>query len=322
MIKKEIPEVQIELTNICNSNCATCPIPSMKRERKFMDFSLFKKIIDDLSNMNYTGNISPFLNGESLLVPNVLDYFRYIRSKVPKATITLYSNGSKLDNFTDSILNEDLLDDLVISFDGGTKEVYENVRKGMSFDKVSSNVHKFISRRNKLGKKRLRVIISMVVTKLNYHTRMDLKKEFNDADEVNFHKCFNYAGQHGGDSEYPKNKIISFLTKQNFCQRLNLAITILVDGRVALCCFDYEGKEIIGDIKNNSIMDVWNGEKLNRKIDDLKHRRFENLPLCSRCDFINHNIFSRQIIKIESLISKSQRSYNFLKNLWIKFSLK
>jgi radical SAM protein with 4Fe4S-binding SPASM domain len=321
MAKKSLPNVQIELSNICNAHCVICPISKMKRKREIMNFKLFKNIVDQLSEINFDQTVAPFLEGESLLIPNILDYLRYIRKKLPKAKVSLISNGTRLDKLADSILKEGLLDSLVISFDGGNKESYEAVRRGLSFEKISNNVHKFISRRKDLKKEKPTVSISMVVTNKNYNSQNELKKEFSDADDIGFHKRFNWAGQHG-PVKTSKNRLKTFLTKQNYCQRFNSTITILADGRVALCCFDYEGTELLGDLKKQSIMEVWNGKKTNQIIRYLKNRNFEKLPLCSRCDFINHNIISRQVIKIENIISKYPPLYKFLKNLWIKFSPK
>jgi radical SAM protein with 4Fe4S-binding SPASM domain len=283
-----------------------------------MDFSLFKKIIDECKENNFEGTIAPFLNGEALLVPNILHYLKYIRKQIPNASISLYTNASKLSNEIGlKIIKENLLDILTISFDGGTKEAYESVRVGLSFEDVKKNVHTFINNRNILKKEKLKVIISMVVTKENIDTKKDLEKEFSDADEVGFHKFFNYAGQLSPTQNKQQNKLKNFLYKQNFCNRLRDCITILVNGDVALCCFDYEGKVIIGNVKNSTIKEVWNGERLERIREDLKHRNFDKLPLCSRCSFLDNNILERQLVKIEPKIKKNKRLYKFLKNIYV-----
>jgi len=311
------PNVQIEVTNFCNAKCTICPVKIMKRKRGTMNFELFKKIIDECSKNNFKGVMFPFLEGESLLVPNFLNYLKYIRKKLPYTTINLFTNGSKLSNELGlDILKEDLLDVLTVSFDGGTKESYESIRKGLSFKEVKNNVHNFIKNKNILNKNKPFVEISMVVTKENKNTMEDLKKEFKDADDVTFHKFFNWGGQLK-KPKIEKSKIKNFFTKRNFCSRIDNYMTILINGDVALCCWDYEGKVILGNIKNSSIKEVWNGEKFREVRKALKNRDFEKLPLCTNCDFINQNIIYRQIIMMESFLRKSPWLYKRMKNFYV-----
>lgn len=47
------PEVfAIEFTNYCNLNCAICHRRKMERKVEYVDFSLFKKIIDEVKRCN------------------------------------------------------------------------------------------------------------------------------------------------------------------------------------------------------------------------------------------------------------------------------
>jgi sulfatase maturation enzyme AslB (radical SAM superfamily) len=108
----------------------------MKREPEIMDFKLFEKIIDKLEERIFR-NYFTFFNGEPLLVPNFLDYLRLIRVKVSNAKVHLFTNASKLNEESgETIIKERLLDRLWVSFDGGTKESYESVRRNLSFESV------------------------------------------------------------------------------------------------------------------------------------------------------------------------------------------
>jgi len=156
----------------------------------------------------------------------------------------------------------------------------------------------------------------MVVTKENKGTMENLKNEFKDADDVTFHKFFNWGGQLK-QAELEKSKIKDFLTKRNFCSRIDDCMTILVDGSVALCCWDYEGRVILGNLKNSTIKEVWVGEELKKVREALKNRDWKNLPLCVNCDFINQNIIYRQAIKMESLIQKFPWLYKAMKKFYV-----
>lgn len=154
--KPDFPRViQIELCSYCNAKCIMCPTKNMKRKREVMDFELFGKIVTELKERNYDGDIQTSHTGESLLVPNFVEYLELLKVGVPKAKVYLCTNGSKLDDkLGEIILAKELLDVLIISFDGATKEEYESIRKGLSFDSVRENVHRFLSNRELMGKKK------------------------------------------------------------------------------------------------------------------------------------------------------------------------
>jgi len=317
------PSLHIEINNFCNSKCIICPLKTMKRKPETMDFNVFKKIIDELKEKDYSEDISPFFIGEPFLVPNILDYLRYLRQNVPRAYIRLFTNASKLTSeLSHAIIKEQLFNRLVVSFDGGTKEAYESVRVGLSFDEVRNNVHEFIRIRNGHGKKTPLVEISMVVTKNNKNTTKDLEQEFKDANMVTFHKYFEASVP--GTSKWiynpmPKNsRIKNFLNKRNYCYYFD-SLMILSNGVVANCCADYEGLYPLGDCKKETIEQIWNGEILKKRKEDLKHRRFKNLPFCANCDEIDQNILVGQAFKMEKFFKHFPRIYKVLQIFYAKY---
>jgi len=82
LIKKSVvwgfpPIVMIEPTNICNLKCPMCPSGngSLKREKGYMDFPLFQKIIDEIAKKIFSGcfveSSEPFLNKDFLKMSKV-----------------------------------------------------------------------------------------------------------------------------------------------------------------------------------------------------------------------------------------------------------
>lgn len=277
----EFPDhVYVELTNICNARCTICATPAMKRPREIMSRDLFRKIVGECGERRAT-KILPFLHGESLLVPGVIDYFREARQLAPGAHINLTTNGSRLtEEVAEAFLEEDLIDSLIVSIDGGDKETFEAIRLGLNYEQVRDNVVRFIRRRQELGKSSPRVSISMVTVDENKHSRKGLRKEWQEADEVRDSVYFNWAGKLDNDGR-TANKI-------NFCERLYHYLTILADGRVAMCCFDSEAEYAVGDVTRQSLYEVWHSEAFNRVRRLLYERDFDQLKICGRCDYVNH----------------------------------
>ena len=282
--------VYVELTNICNAKCTICATPTMQRSRGIMSMALFRKIVDECGRYK-PKKILPFLHGESLLVPNVVDYFRYIRKVAPGVHVNLTTNGSQLSGaLTDIFLKENLLDSVVVSIDGGNKKTFEKIRLGLNYERVRENVLYFIKRRNQLGKSSPKVTISMVTVNENKHTRKKLKKVWKEADEVNFSVYFNWAGKLESHRKI-HNKI-------NYCERLYHYITILVDGRVGMCCFDSEGKHSVGHVNEQSIYEIWHSDQFNQKRKWLYEKQFNRLALCARCDYINHPAWTTHLVRL------------------------
>lgn len=257
---------------------------------------LFQKIVDECAQHG-ARKILPFLHGESLLVPGVLDYFRYIRCAAPDTHLNLTSNGSKLSRqISEEILQEDLLDSLIISIDGGDKETFEAIRLRLSYDEVRDNVLHFLRRRDELGKEKPKVSIAMVTVEENTHSREKLKEAWAEADEVRFSVYFNWAGKLSNHGRSP-NKI-------NYCERLQHYITILADGRVALCCFDSEAEFAVGDLNTQSIHEVWHSSEFDERRRQLYERDFERLTLCAGCDYVNHPAWVTPFARVRPLLSR------------------
>ncbi len=290
-------QVYVELTNACNARCTVCATPSMLRKREIMDFTLFRKIVDECAR-HKARKILPFLHGETLLVPGVLDYFRYIRKTSPGTHINLTTNGSKLsEQLSEAFLTEDLLDSLIISFDGADQQTFESIRIGLSFEGIRKNVAHFLRRRNELGKRDPRVSIAMVSVRENDDSRAHFADVWKDADEVRFSVYFNWGGKLENDGR-TANKV-------NFCERIYHYITILADGRVALCCFDSEAEYAVGDIKTQSVHEVWHSAAFQKRRRQLYQKDFATLKLCGKCDYINHPAWMTPLIRIRPYLMRT-----------------
>jgi MoaA/NifB/PqqE/SkfB family radical SAM enzyme len=88
--------VEIETTTICNRKCVYCPNSKISRPQTSMDKATFKKIIDSLAEIGFSGRISPHFYGEPLMDERLPELIKYTRGKLPKAHIKLFSNGDLL----------------------------------------------------------------------------------------------------------------------------------------------------------------------------------------------------------------------------------
>jgi len=92
--------VSIETITVCNRRCAYCPNSKFDRglaeNKKFLKTELFYKLVDELSELEFSGIVSPCLYGEPLLDERLVQFMAYTRSKLPLAKICIFSNGDFL----------------------------------------------------------------------------------------------------------------------------------------------------------------------------------------------------------------------------------
>jgi len=290
-------QVYVELTNVCNARCTVCATPGMKRPRKIMDFDLFRKLLAECGDRK-AKKVLPFLHGETLLVPKVVDYFREARRLAPETHINLTTNGSRLTpELAETFLREKLVDSLIVSIDGSDRESFESIRLGLNYEEIRRNVLYFIRLRNRLGLDLPRVSIAMVTIEANRDRWREFARQWSEADEVRSSVYFNWAGKL--DSE-PKLR-----HKINFCERLYHYITILADGRVAMCCFDSEAEYVVGDARTQGIHEIWHSEEFQKKRALLYEKNFDELKICGGCDYLNHPSWMIPFLRFRPQIESS-----------------
>lgn len=70
--------ISIEVTNICNAKCWFCAQPFSKRKKGYIDFSLYRKIADEISqNTSNIKSIALFMDGEPTLHKKLVEFLKY-----------------------------------------------------------------------------------------------------------------------------------------------------------------------------------------------------------------------------------------------------
>jgi radical SAM protein with 4Fe4S-binding SPASM domain len=78
---------------------------------------------------------------------------------------------------------------------------------------------------------------------------------------------------------------------------------VLAGGEVIPCCADWKGVNVLGDINNTSILEIWNGDRLRRlRIEHLKGNKGKTNPCkdCTMndyCDYDNIDQYADECIK-------------------------
>jgi hypothetical protein len=245
--------VDIELSSVCNMKCPMCYTRTEVFKKSvwqgFMDFGFFCKIIDQLS-VNRVYSIRLSWRGEPTLNPRFLDCVRYAREKGIKEIASL-TNALRLTPDMFEALVDLQMDWLTISFDG-VGEAYEKIRNPAKFDEMVAKIRAFaeIKERKRSIKPVVRLQGVWPAIAENPEAYFELFEPL--VDEVSVNSLLDFL-HHDDEVEYIEN----FTCPVPFHR-----LVIGSDGRAFMCISDEYGREPIGDAKQQSIHEIWNGPKM------------------------------------------------------------
>lgn len=266
--------VDIELASVCNLKCPMCYTISdefkQKVNTKFMDFDLFKKIIDEIAKDVPAIRLS--LRGESTLHPKFIESINYAKEKGIKE-ISFLTNGSKLTRDYFIKIMEAGATWITISFDG-LREEYEKIRKPLKYEDTLNKIKEI-----KKIKEEFNSHIPVIKIQGIWPSIKNNPEEFYNTfkpyvDNIAFNPLVNI------DIKSNKKEFLD-----NFsCPMIYQRLVIGADGLVMLCANDENNTNVIGNIYNESVYDIWHGEKLN-KVREI-HKTpcgYKDLEVCKNC---------------------------------------
>ena len=274
----------IEPTNYCNLRCSMCP-RELNRPLGYMDVALFEKIIDESVLSGRRLIITLNKDGEPLLHPELPKMIKYAKEGKAAYKINFYTNGILLTETKSLELMKSGLDTIHISMDAFTKETYKKIKNSQMLEVVEENVKRLV-----VLKKRLRSKLPLVVVKIlqSPDTQSEIKPFMNKwkdiADFVEIGEFHTWDGTLNGSSSSNPNNSPNGINRSP-CTFLWYNPVILWDGRVTICCVDYQGKGIIGDIKENTLAEIWQGDALQKIRRAHLEGLYNTIPLCSKCQF-------------------------------------
>ena len=276
--------VWVEASSRCNLQCSFCGNSQLpEQDRGFMDLDLFRGLADEASGRIRQFNM--FHRGESLLHPRISEMVRYARDKGIRTRI--HTNGTVLGTDLSRELIQSGLGVLSISFDGYDKAMYESNRKGACFESVLTNVMNLLHAKKEMGAREPFVAVELMEIS-DYPPDVLARKrlEFVGAfrglplDKFVIRRPHNWGGlvEIDGTPETPGGRIA--------CPLLWHALVVYWDGRVMPCPQDFFGALQLGNAREQSLAEIWNGEPLRELRREMRRpRELERSP-CAECDRI------------------------------------
>jgi radical SAM protein with 4Fe4S-binding SPASM domain len=277
--------LQIDLfcVDACNLSCPMCPRGVWDNSKKgYMDKEVIIRILDEsckygLEAFNFGGL------GEPTVHPNAAEIINYAKNK-GVTDVNMHTNGTRLNTKRSTEFINSGLDRIIISLDSANKESYEKIRVGAKFEKTYSSVIEFIEIREKLNSKKPHI-------KVNF-----IDMDENDDEERNY--FINYWKDKANrigilrylDFGCYEDSFEELYFKDNYkqdnkycCSEIWRRLSIWSDGTATICTRDFNKHESIGNIYENTISEIWLGEKMNKFRDLHRNGDFKNIPICATC---------------------------------------
>ncbi len=286
--------VYVEPSSYCNLECRFCPQHTGKGDfpKYNMSVETFQKTLADIAKFPNKPSLMRFCGiGDPLFNKNISDI------------ITLASDANVVER-TELITNGLLLNDrliekfsrhlgrIVISVEGLSSGDYadfalrkvdfaaflESIEKFYRFTNRTCTIHIKIHNQAVLTDDRKKIFFdtfSPICDEIYIENLVDLWPEVSSNLGIN-------AGHRFESTKPSESKV---------CPQIFKSLQINADGRVLPCCVDWKSMNIVGNLKENSLQEIWSG----KTIRDLQLKHLQGLRhTFSPCKGCNHNEYSEK----------------------------
>lgn len=281
----DYPKVIGILTGIypCNYSCRMCPQFSEKPDYKTeMSFDQYKFIIDQLPDDGVRLELASY--GETLMVDDIGKMIRYAKEKRSKIPVCMATNGLLLNDEVAEMLIDSKIDIVQVSLNAPERDSFKWLIGIDAYNKASDNIKRFAKRKKELKSRKPEIYTHIINIKEleSAHTDKFVKEWNKIVDRADTRPLGNWGGLINENGctrtwELPK--------KRYPCAWLWFSTKILPDGEVHKCFVHFlSHKPGIGNINNNTLKNIWEGEKLKAIREKHLQGRYDEEPLCGKCD--------------------------------------
>lgn len=287
--------VQVQTKSDCNSACRICPhrITEKTQPQGEMSVELFHKVVDEcLAQPNFSG-LGLALQNEPLVdprLPELMGYFTQRRPEESPAILFLATNGIELTPRTFARLRDAGLDFLQVSVNADSKEEYERLSPGRSWETLQRNLGALMEQ----DLSRVGVHLSFVRTRTNHEEIQRAVRAWRKRGvQAYIHHLSNRAGSLETYGEYfieeerlsAGQRAFRAVVKRLLpvCPYVFFQASVLWNGDVLVCTHDWNRQVLLGNVAEQSLSEIWNGQAANAARRAMLEGRFDGLPSCRGC---------------------------------------
>lgn len=286
--------VKVEVSSLCNARCVYCAHANKNHGvwEGNMTMELFEKVVHDLKEFPVKPKqMETYMFGEPLCNPLLPDMIALAKKENVVDRITFTTNGLLMNRERiDALMKTQGVDIIRISLQGlDAKAYYETCGVKLDYEKFLDNL-KYLYK-NK-GNCQIRMKIADLAIKDVPHGKERFEELFGDkADSIFIEHILPLYGDVDYDGIDSTINCSYMCGRENVptnhvhkvCHRPFFRVRIAANGLVSSACCDTPHDIIYGDINQESLYDIWNGEKHKAFLKmQLEGKRFLH-PSCKDC---------------------------------------
>ena len=282
-------KMHVEPTSFCNLRCPMCPQSiGANQNNGFMDMELFAKIINEARH--FVGEINLFFRGEPLMHKQIFEMVEMCEQAGIAAHVN--TNATILRDSSAERLLTSAPSKVTISFDSGEPEMYEQMRKGAKFDKTLERILYFLEEKKRRGLKKPYVtmqVIQLWNDSFPVGARPVIPEHFKarfaglPVDEWDTFWAHGWAGTMEESTFFKPRPHGSVYFPCNWIWK---SMAVYWNGKVPACCADFAEDQMMGDLRTQSILEVWNNEEFQAIRRAHVSGDLSNFKLCKGCDAV------------------------------------
>lgn len=273
----ESNEMRFEVTTRCNYRCIICPRDKLTRKIESMSFKLFRYLFDKIRDESPQYDTMTFPGmGEPLLDKTLCKKISFAKKK--KIKVLLLTNASLLTLNKFKEIENAGLDSVRVSIYGHNEKTYSQIhgiKNSGLFNRIKNNLLE-ISKK----KKNTKLLFTYNVVNGCNDLCLDSWVSFwqDKVDLLEVWRPHNWVDAR----QYRKVQIRKLKT----CGRpRKTPLQIQVDGTVNMCCFDFNGKLLLGDLKTQGLKEIFSSRMFEKILRCHATGDFKNSGLiCENCD--------------------------------------
>lgn len=282
----------LETTNRCMFRCTYCPMSLDGYEQecggfRTMSLTEFQKIADDIKAGGILKVLRFYFMGEPLLnreLPAMIT--TACRMKLAERT-ELTTNGVLLNEATSKALINSGLDYLRISISSVLQSRHEQITQTpIKVEDIYNNIRRFRQLRDEAN-----AVKPFLYVKLLDPGNPAEKDRFLDmyrdlADEAVVEETMNWNSYGDHDLSLGASAATPQPAAKEVCPFPFYTLAITANGDTTVCCVDWNKATTVGNVFEEDITTIWNGEKMRlfRQMHLTRNRR--DNPSCKNCTFL------------------------------------
>jgi radical SAM protein with 4Fe4S-binding SPASM domain len=271
---------QIEPTNACPYHCIMCPRGDrMRREIGYMPMHLFRKVIDETVAFPAPvkeKEVELIHFGESLLHPRIADMNEYAAARGLFTVLSV--NAPELTESLAAKLVHGKAGRIIVSMDGFDANSYQAIRgRRIDFQRAVDNIlaatELIRTHRSSTG-----LVVRMISLYGSLHKTSEFETFWREKGISSEIREFFPWGEPdmrelGAYDKYPPFMPCPFAWQY---------LVVQWNGDVVACCRDYNGENVMGNVKEAGLVEIWNGKKYAEFRENMVSGKYQN-RICKPC---------------------------------------